>query len=39
MSAAAEYAMKVNTLKQKWGYDGQYNRFYNLASDIIKRCE
>lgn len=39
MAAAAEYTMKVNTLKQKWGYDGQYDRFYNLASEIIKRCE
>ena len=39
MSSAAEYNMKLNTLKQKWGYEGQYDRFYNLASEIIKRCE
>ncbi len=39
MAAAAEYTMKVNTLKQKWGCSEQYDRFYKLASEIIKRCE
>lgn len=39
MASAAEYAIKINTLRQKWGYDGQYDRFYNLAKEIIERCE
>lgn len=39
MASAAEYALEINTLRQKWGYGGQYDRFYNLAKEIIKRCE
>ena len=39
MASAAEYAIKINTLRQKWGYEGQYDRFYNLAKEIIERCE
>lgn len=38
MAEAAE-CISVNTLRQKWGYEGQYNRFLNLASEIIKRYE
>ena len=36
MAEAAEY-INVNTLRQKWGYEGQYNKFYELAGDIIAR--
>lgn len=39
MASAAEYALEINTLRQKWGYGGQYDSFYNLAKEIIKRCE
>lgn len=39
MASAAEYAIKINTLRQKWGYEGQYDRFYNLAKEIIEGCE
>ncbi len=39
MASAAEYAIKINTLRQKWGYEGQYDRFYSLAKEIIEGCE
>lgn len=38
MGEAAEYT-HVNTLRQKWGYQGQYDRFESFAREIMKLCE
>lgn len=35
MSEAAEYR-DFNTLRQKWGYQGQYERFERFAEEVIK---
>lgn len=39
MASAADYTMQHATFKQKWGYDGQFEAFYNLANEIIDRYE
>ncbi len=39
MASAADYTIQHATFKQKWGYDGQYDAFYNLAKDIVERYE
>lgn len=36
VSAAAEFG-DVSTLRQKWGYQGQYEAYQQLAAEIIKR--
>lgn len=38
MSEAAE-CTHVSTLKQKWGYQGQFDDFKNFASEIINKME
>ena len=38
MGEAAEYN-PVNTLRQKWGYQGQFNRFNDFADEIIAKME
>lgn len=38
MAEAAEY-IPANTLRQKWGYQGQYDRFSSFAKEIIQSCE
>jgi len=38
-SAAAEYNTDRNTLRQKWGYQGQYDDYLSLTSELIERVE
>ena len=38
MGEAAEY-QPVNTLRQKWGYQGQYDRFRAFAREIMQKME
>jgi len=38
MGEAAEYA-PVSTLRQKWGYQGQYDRFESFAREVMKLCD
>ncbi len=35
---AAEY-QEVGTLRQKWGYQGQYDRFEHFAREVMERAE
>ncbi len=35
---AAEFS-KANTLRQKYGYEGQYDRFYRLCREIMEAAE
>lgn len=37
-SGAAEHTDR-NTLKQKWGYRGQYDAYYSLTKELIERVE
>lgn len=37
-SGAAEYNER-NTLKQKWGYRGQFESYYSLTKELIERVE
>ena len=36
MGEAAEY-QQINTLRQKWGYQGQYDRFETFTREVMKR--
>jgi chromosome partitioning protein len=38
IASAAEYN-QFSTLRQKWGYQGQYDKFYQLATEILERYE
>ena len=38
MGEAAEY-QSINTLRQKWGYQGQYDRFESFAREIMDKTE
>ena len=38
MGEAAE-CVPVTTLRQKWGYQGQFDRFYNFANEIMQKME
>ena len=38
MAEAADY-QPINTLRQKWGYQGQYDRFEEFAREIMDRME
>ena len=38
MAEAADY-QAINTLRQKWGYQGQYDRFEEFAREIMERME
>lgn len=38
MGEAAEF-QSVNTLRQKWGYQGQYDLFRNFAREVIRKME
>lgn len=38
MGEAAEY-QPINTLRQKWGYQGQYDRFETFAREIMIKTE
>ena len=38
MGEAAE-CVPVTTLRQKWGYQGQFDRFYNFTSEVLKKME
>lgn len=39
MASAADFTMEYGTFRQKWGYSGQFNAFYNLAKEIVERYE
>ena len=39
MAEAAEYQVKDVTLRQKWGYRGQYDAFEAFTSEFLKICE
>jgi len=39
MAGAAEYQGTLRTLKQKWGYSGQYAAFESFAEEFIAACE
>ena len=36
MGEAAEY-QQINTLRQKWGYQGQYDRLETFTREVMKR--
>lgn len=38
MGEAAE-CVPVTTLRQKWGYQGQFDRFYNFTSEVLQKME
>ena len=38
MGEAAE-CVPVTTLRQKWGYQGQFDRFYNFTKEVMKKME
>ena len=38
MGEAAEYK-EHSTLRQKWGYQGQYDRLYAFAEEVINKME
>ena len=38
MGEAAE-CVPVTTLRQKWGYQGQFDRFYNFTYEVMKKME
>lgn len=38
MAEAAEYT-HVSTLRQKWGYQGQFDRFLQFAKEVVKSAE
>ena len=38
MGEAAEY-QQINTLRQKWGYQGQYDRLETFAREVMERVE
>lgn len=39
MAHAADYTPRYETFKEKWGSEGQYDAFFNLAEEIIERYE
>lgn len=39
MASAADFTMEYATFRQKWGYGGQFDAFYNLAIEIVERYE
>lgn len=39
MASAADFTMEYATFRQKWGYGGQFDAFYNLANEIVERYE
>lgn len=39
IASAADFTTKHATFKQKWGNDGQFEAFYNLAKDIVEKYE
>ena len=39
MANAADFTKSYNTFKEKWGYDSQSQAFYNLAKQIVEKCE
>lgn len=39
ISAAAEYQQNRLTLRQKWGYDGQYDTFETFSQELMTACE
>ena len=38
MGEAAE-CVPLETLRQKWGYQGQFDRFYNFTCEVVKKME
>jgi chromosome partitioning protein len=38
IAAAAEYT-KYSTLKQKWGYQGQYNLYHSLSEELMEKVD
>ena len=38
MGEAAEY-QAINTLRQKWGYQGQYDRLEAFAREVMSKME
>ena len=38
MGEAAEY-QQINTLRQKWGYQGQYDRLEAFAREVMNKME
>ncbi|HWL22252.1 MAG TPA: ParA family protein [Ureibacillus sp.] len=39
MASAADFTMEYATFRQKWGYGGQFDAFFNLANEIVERYE
>ena len=39
MASAADFTMEYGTFRQKWGYGGQFDAFFNLAKEIVERYE
>lgn len=37
IAGAADHSISVSTLRQKWGYEGQYDLYRNLAAEILER--
>jgi chromosome partitioning protein len=39
MAEAAEFQEVSRTLRQKWGYGGQYATFESFANEFLAACE